>query len=472
VYGVCQRVLHNAHDAEDAFQATFLVLARKAHSILRRGALGSWLYGVAFRVALKARAAAVRRRKHERRAARPEGRSGPDGPWDEVRPILDEEVNRLPDKYRRPVVLCYFEGKTYQEAALLLGWPAGTASVRLARARELLRNRLALRGLALSPCALAACLAEVSASAAELGRLADAAAGAAVRWLVDPAAAGVSAQVIALTEGVVKAMSLRKWKTLAGVIVAAGLTLGGAGALWRPAAPAPAAAADRPVVTPESADQRGPAEDARPPVIPAADPPPEAESPTAVSPRRLAPPGDPARPTRTRIALINMTRALKGSKKYQALQADLRDRTQKAREKLEALHRKYQKYQAVHDPATPANRREEYARRLKQLQREIEDEQTSVKALMSRMSGDMLRTMYREIEDAARRVATARDIDLVLFCTDAVTDADFYNPTNLERKLSQPGALMPLVVAPGMDITDTVIEALNQAYRSSGGSRP
>src|SRR5215470_5427658 len=156
VLGVCRRVLRHAQDAEDAFQATFLVLARKARSIARRGALGSWLYGVAYRVALKARDDAARRRRHERRAAsRTEGQAACAEAGDAAGPVLDEEVNRLPDKYRQPVVLCYFEGKTYQEAARLLGWPAGTAAVRLARARELLRNRLTVRGVALSSAALA-----------------------------------------------------------------------------------------------------------------------------------------------------------------------------------------------------------------------------------------------------------------------------------------------------------------------------
>src|SRR5262249_22740610 len=135
VLGVCRRVLHNAHDAEDAFQATFLVLVRKGRSIAKREALSSWLYGVAYRVALKAQADLVRRRQHERQAAgRFDEASQPETTGDDLRPILDEEVNRLPDKYRRPIVLCYFEGKTYQEAARLLGWPAGTTSVRLARA--------------------------------------------------------------------------------------------------------------------------------------------------------------------------------------------------------------------------------------------------------------------------------------------------------------------------------------------------
>jgi RNA polymerase sigma factor (sigma-70 family) len=124
VLGVCQRVLKNAHDAEDAFQATFLVLVRKARSIAKRESVGSWLYGVAYRVALKARAEVVRRRTREMQAGMAKDEAKHDGLRDELPPILDEEVNRLPAKYRQPIVLCYFEGKTYQEAARLLGWPA------------------------------------------------------------------------------------------------------------------------------------------------------------------------------------------------------------------------------------------------------------------------------------------------------------------------------------------------------------
>jgi RNA polymerase sigma factor (sigma-70 family) len=447
VLGVCQRVLRNAHAAEDAFQATFLVLARKARSIARQEALGSWLYGVAYRVALKARADAVRRRQHEGHAASlAGGRSGDHGTGDDLRPIIDEEVNRLPDKYRRPIVLCYFEGKTYQEAARLLGWPAGTASVRLARARALLRTRLAHRGLALASGALAVRMAVGPTAAADVGLLADATAGAALRFAADPTAAGVSARVIALTEGVVKAMLLRKWKTLAGVFLAVGMTCGGAGALRHFAVPAPAAAAERPAQTPGVAEGAG----TTPP--PAADPLREApEAPAAPPPRALAPPtGEGDRPPQTRIGLINMTRALKGSKRLQALQADLRNQTQQAQQRLEALRKEAQRYQAeCDDPATPAGRREQSAWQVRQLRREMEDEEVRMKARVDRVTGDGLTRMYRDVEDAANRVARARGLELVLFYADAVTDADFNNPQTLQRKMFQPGALVPMIVAPG-----------------------
>jgi RNA polymerase sigma factor (sigma-70 family) len=465
VLGVCRRILNNTHDAEDAFQATFLVLVRKARSIAKREALGSWLYGVACRVALKARAEAARRRRHERQAASGAGgQSHEEETREDLRPILDEEVNQLPEKYRRPIVLCYFEGKTYQEAARLLGMPAGTASVRLARARALLRDRLAVRGLALSAGALAAGLADGTAPAAEVSLLAEATAGAAVRFVTDPAAAGVSTHVIALTEGVVKAMFLRKLKTLAGVILAVGMTCGGAGALWHLAVTAPARAADPPSAAGEPGTSRSAA----------ADPPnPVREGPAASPPRALAPPAaDGARPVQTRIGLINLTRVLKGSKRYQVLQADLRAQTQQVQQRLEVLKTQLQKYQAEgDDPATPADRREQSARQVRQLKRELEDEQESARAKVAKANGDALTAMYREVEDAANRVAKVQGLELVLFYTDVVTEADFYNPDNLQRKLSQPGALMPMIVAPGMDVTDSVIEALNRMHVPPDGPR-
>jgi RNA polymerase sigma factor (sigma-70 family) len=479
VLGVCRRVLHNAHDAEDAFQATFLVLARKAGSIARRESLGCWLYGVAYRVALKARAGTLRRRKHERQAAPRAGNQGAaTGSWDEVRLILDEEVSRLPDKYRRPVVLCYFEGKTYQEAARLLGCPAGTASVRLARARELLRNSLARRGLGLTSGVLAACMAGERVSASEVCLLAEAAASAAARWLAGPAAAGVSTQVIALTEGVVQDMMVRKWTSLAGVFLVVGLTLGAAGALGRRPAGAPAAAADPPGAAreagpvPAGGDPLAAAEPPRPPTdggagVPAADPllrARPADPPTALA----APAREGGPPLRSRIGLVNMTRVLKGSKKYQALEADLRARLQQGQQKVEALTKEAQQYQKeCDDPTTPAVRREEYGWRAKRLHREIEDEKGRARALMTRTTGEGLTALYREVQDAARRVASARDLELVLFYTDAVAEADLNNPITIQKKMSQPGALMPLVVAPGMDVTATVIEALNRAYEAS-----
>src|SRR5262249_932116 len=151
VLGVCTRVLGSAHDAEDALQATFLVLVRKAGSIRTPELLGPWLYGVAYRTALKAKAEALRRRHLERRLV--EVASLPvtdDLIWRDLRPVLDEEVSRLPRKYRVPFVLCYVEGKTSEQAARILGCPQGTVFSRPAWARAHLRRRLSRRGLALA----------------------------------------------------------------------------------------------------------------------------------------------------------------------------------------------------------------------------------------------------------------------------------------------------------------------------------
>jgi RNA polymerase sigma factor (sigma-70 family) len=151
VWAVCRRVLQNAPDADDAFQATFLILVRKAGVITRPELLGNWLYGVAYRVAVKARAKAARRREHERRApAMALVDPMADVTEREWCAVLDAELSHLPDKYRAPLVLCYLEGKTNVQAARMLGWPSGSMSGRLARARDLLRKRLVRRGLALS----------------------------------------------------------------------------------------------------------------------------------------------------------------------------------------------------------------------------------------------------------------------------------------------------------------------------------
>src|SRR4051794_27647911 len=151
VLGVCRHLLNQHQDAEDAFQATFLVLAKKAGSIRDRRVLARWLYEVAYRIAMRAKTNGVRRRAHERQGGEMVATARfDDHTWSELRPVLHDEVNRLPEKYRVPVILCYLEGKTNEEVAQLLHWPVGTVKGRLSRARDLLRSRLTRRGLALS----------------------------------------------------------------------------------------------------------------------------------------------------------------------------------------------------------------------------------------------------------------------------------------------------------------------------------
>jgi RNA polymerase sigma factor (sigma-70 family) len=151
VLGVCRRVLGDHHAAEDAFQATFLVLVRRADSLARPDLVANWLYGVACRVARKARARAAAPAELppqvvDMHPVEPET----EAVWRDVRQVLDEEVQRLPEKYRLPVVLCYLEGQTNEQASRKLGWPLGTVAGRLSRARDLLRSRLTRRGLALT----------------------------------------------------------------------------------------------------------------------------------------------------------------------------------------------------------------------------------------------------------------------------------------------------------------------------------
>lgn len=230
VLGVCRRMLPNAADAEDAFQATFLVLVRKAASVVRRAAVGGWLYRVAYRVALRARSVLARRAFREQhgvdRLAAP---ACDERERDDLRRVLDEEIDRLPSRQRTAFVLCCLEGKTGEEAARELGCRPGTVSSRLTRARDRLRARLARRGLAPSAVVLAAALAG-DAVAAPSATLVDAtrnaahllAAGKGVGDALSPRAAD-------LARGVLNAMLTTKLRLLSLVLLLAGaLAVGGA----------------------------------------------------------------------------------------------------------------------------------------------------------------------------------------------------------------------------------------------------
>src|SRR5215831_3890893 len=149
VLGVCHRILRDPHAAEDAFQATFLLLVRKAGSVRKRGSVGPWLYGVAQRVALEARGATSRRPVPAPLDLEVAGADDHDGlERDELHAALHEELGRLPEKYRAPMVICYFEGLPHEAVARRLGWPLGTVRSRIARGRDLLGARLTRRGLA------------------------------------------------------------------------------------------------------------------------------------------------------------------------------------------------------------------------------------------------------------------------------------------------------------------------------------
>jgi RNA polymerase sigma factor (sigma-70 family) len=229
VLGLCRRILRNEQDAEDAFQATFLVLVRKAASLRSPRTLANWLHGVARRTALEARNAAAKRRAKEA-AVLPRTMTA-DDPWDDLRPALDQELVRLPEKYRIAVVLCDLEGKTRIEVARQLGWAEGTVASRLARGRGILAKRLARRGFAgaLVAAALVGGAAPACVPSALVVSTVAVASASAARAA---AASGVlSGTVAALTEGVLKSMLLTKLKSALAVFLIIGVATLSAGAL-------------------------------------------------------------------------------------------------------------------------------------------------------------------------------------------------------------------------------------------------
>ena len=212
VHDVCRRVLGNDADADDAFQAVFLVLARQAASIRKRDSVASWLFGVALRCARKAKTQAGRRRHHESQVptmATTEPAAAES--LEHLRPLLDEEMEHLPEKFRAPLVLCYLQGKTNEQAARELCCPAGSMSWRLVRGKELLRQRLERRGVALSAAALAVLLDSGAAPAALAAPLAAETVRAAIQFVQPDGLTGPAAE---LAEGVLAAMAKTYWKTV------------------------------------------------------------------------------------------------------------------------------------------------------------------------------------------------------------------------------------------------------------------
>jgi RNA polymerase sigma factor (sigma-70 family) len=248
VLGVCRRILGSHADAEDAFQATFLVLIRKAASIRPRERVANWLHGVALHTAQKARAVAARRREKERQAGDMHRPTTPDDRWGELLPLLDQELRRLPDRYRLPIVLCELEGKTHQEAARQLGWPIGTVSGRLSRGRALLAYRLKRQGAApqdLAPAVLPPALTAAVVKAA-------------TAFAAGSAAAVVSAKVIALAEGAVKTMLLTKLQAITAVLLLAALVGVGTALAFASGPGREARAPTNPDSTPPAKDDKGP----------------------------------------------------------------------------------------------------------------------------------------------------------------------------------------------------------------------
>jgi RNA polymerase sigma factor (sigma-70 family) len=236
VFGVCRRIVGNHHDAEDAFQATFLVLARKASSVRPRERLANWLHGVALRTALKAKTMAAKRRGREKQVMEmPELEAAQQDPWRDLQPLLDQELNGLPENYRLPILLCDLEGKTIKEAARQLGWPQGSLAGRLARGRKLLAKRLVNRGVVLSAGLLAAVVSRNGASAGVPTALMSSTVKAATMIAAGQAkvAGLVPAKVAALMEGATKAMLLSKLKTISVGLLLVALVCVGAGAIYQ-----------------------------------------------------------------------------------------------------------------------------------------------------------------------------------------------------------------------------------------------
>jgi RNA polymerase sigma factor (sigma-70 family) len=291
VWSVCRQVLHHDQDAEDAFQATFLVLAVQAASIRQGQAVSSWLYHVAHRIARKAEGKRSRQGRHERQAeAMKHVQPVSDLPWRELQVVLEAELQRLPEKYRAPFVLCCLEDKSRPEAARLLGWKEGTLSSRLAEARKRLQQRLARRGITLSAVLCATALA-VGAGPVPAA-LARQTLRTAVLYATDKAAAAsvLTVKVAALVEGVTKTMFVTKANLAAAFLLVAGLLAAGFSLLTRPALAA-RQGGDTPqqkAVVPDSGKQ-----DSAPPAPSAADAKKLREEAVVVKGRVLDPEGKP-----------------------------------------------------------------------------------------------------------------------------------------------------------------------------------
>jgi RNA polymerase sigma factor (sigma-70 family) len=229
VMGVCQRVLENPHDAEDAFQAAFVVLARKANAIEKRESIGSWLHGVAFRCAIKLRSMSVKRHQ-QLQAEIAQGafdrEADPAALWREMRPILDEELGQLPEKYRAPLILSYFEGRNSREVASTLGLSDDLVRKRVERGKDLLRDRLVRRGIVVSTAMLTVILFERTACAIT-PELAAATAKQSLSLAAGQTSGGaaVSPRVAGIARDVMEAMELNRLWT------AASITLGVVGIL-------------------------------------------------------------------------------------------------------------------------------------------------------------------------------------------------------------------------------------------------
>lgn len=229
VWGVCRRILGHTQDAEDALQTTFIVLVRRAASVNPRSGVANWLHGVARQTAVKARAMAVRRRTREGQVPVLPEVGVADPTPDDLRLLLDRELSRLPEKYRAPIVLCDLEGRTFNEAAQELGWPEGTLSGRLSRARKLLADRLTRAGVVLSTGVAVLGIGEVASAGGVPPPLVAATITAGWRVAAGQTMSGLTPAVAALTQEVLRAMFIPKLKLVTCVLLVGGLMLTGVG---------------------------------------------------------------------------------------------------------------------------------------------------------------------------------------------------------------------------------------------------
>jgi RNA polymerase sigma factor (sigma-70 family) len=431
VYRLCRRVLHRDADVEDAFQATFLVLVRKAAAIRNRAAVSGWLSRVAQRVAQRARAAQPSTESYtDTNLAASPGEEA--FQWLDLRRVLDEEIKRLPAKYRDAVVLFYLSGHTTTEAALQLGCPRGTVLSRLAWARQRLRQRLTQRGLTLSAAALAAGLAKERALAAAPALLISKTVQAALRLASGKAAAGgvVAAGAAILMEGVLRSMFLTKLRMMAAAGILAILVGLGVGLWGGP---------------PATADTTAPQQQETP---------------------------KPAHP-RTRIALLNMTYIIKHCDEFQAVQQAVRKQLAFFQERVKASRTNIERWtREMAAPGLAADKKDWLERDIKAEERKIQDDQEEAKRKVAGLSDEQTVALYKKVKDVAARYARAHDIDLVLHYSDSSPDdRDYFSPQNVNRKL-QAGAFMPLCWQPELDISAAVVRAMNAAYRASPPGSP
>ena len=294
VQGICRSLLRDPADADDAFQATFLVLVRKARSIRIKDSLRPWLYGVAWRVALKVQAVARRRRSRETSGDLDRAIDPREPDSSDLRPILLEELERLPDRYRIPIVLFHLEGRTHEQVARELRCPVGTISSRLSRARDLLRSRLARRGLGLPVGVVTTALASRESWALP---------PALIRSTVQASAGGVvSATVHQLVQGVITSMIMGKVKLAGLVLLAGGLAVGAASGRFskgQEPRPGPKAEAEKPAFAVDPTTGRPVAPETKP--IPG-----QAESPTRLD-ARFAPVEDDKPPRKASVEAPALT---------------------------------------------------------------------------------------------------------------------------------------------------------------------